>query len=213
MRLAVVEGEGLFPSGRSITLGPETHSLWGGAGAIEMRAYAPGTQRIRATAEGLTDAELVVAASGPRKLPRARRLPPPAPWVTEPPSGSGDTSLAAYRPVSVSSAEPLHEGGNATVPGSGTFWRAAGRDPGEWLTADLEFPYQISRIEVVFAEPPAHRWTVETSAEGRVFEPLHHGEPDAASLSAYLNFPARMVRRVRLSFPEKPIDVEEIRVY
>ena len=213
VQLTVLEGDGVFPSGRSIILSPETNSLWDGAGAIELRSYVPGPQRILATAEGLAAAELVVVATGPGKDPRARRLPPPAPWVTEPPSGSGDTSLAAYRPVSVSSAEPLHEGGNATVPGSGTFWRAAGRDPGEWLTADLEFPYQISRIEVVFAEPPAHRWTVETSAEGRVFEPLHLGEPDSASLSAYLNFPDRMVRRVRLSFPEKPIDVEEIRVY
>jgi beta-galactosidase len=213
VKLTVVKGEGLFPSGRSITLGPETHSLWGGAGAIEMRAYAPGKQCIRATAEGLAPAELVLAALGPRKAPRAWRLPSPAPSVAEAPSGQGEASLAAYRPVAVSSAEPAHEGGNATLTGSGTYWRAATRDPGEWLTADLEFPYEINRVEVVFAEPPAHQWTVETSVDGRAFEPLHRGEPESQALSAYLAFPARNARLVRLSFPEKPIDVEELRVY
>ncbi|MFY9714437.1 MAG: glycoside hydrolase family 2 TIM barrel-domain containing protein, partial [Microbacterium sp.] len=56
--LTVAEGEGLFPSGRSITLSPETDSLWGGAGAIEFRSYVPGTQRVRASADGLSSAEL-----------------------------------------------------------------------------------------------------------------------------------------------------------
>ncbi|WP_168801443.1 glycoside hydrolase family 2 protein [Glycomyces buryatensis] len=213
VRLTVVEGEGVFPSGRSITLSPENHSLRDGAGAMELRAYVPGTQRIRATADGLGAAELVLMAVGPRNEPRVRRLPPPAPSVTEPPTGQGEASLAAYRPVAVSSAEPLHGGGNATVTGSGAFWRAAGRDPGEWLAADLEFPYEISRVEVVFAEPPAHQWTVETSVDGRAFELLHRGEPETKARSASLQFPARTARRVRLSFPEKPIDVEEIRVY
>ncbi|MDA1385966.1 MULTISPECIES: glycoside hydrolase family 2 protein [Glycomyces] len=211
--LTVVEGEGVFPSGRSITLAPETHSLWGGAGAIELRSYVPGVQRIRATADGLVPAELVAEAVGERKAPRARRLPPPAPSVAEPPRGQGKTSLAAYRPVSVSSAEPRFEGGNATSSGSGTFWRAANRDPGEWITAHLEFPYEISRIEVVFAEAPAHPWAVETSADGQRFEPLHRGEPGADSLSVHLDFPARPASRVRIAFPQQPIDIEEIRVY
>ncbi|MFC3493675.1 glycoside hydrolase family 2 protein [Glycomyces rhizosphaerae] len=213
VQLTVLEGEGVFPSGRSITLSPETHSLWDGAGAMELRSYAPGPQRILATAEGLAAAELVVVATGPRKARRARRLPPPAPWVTEPPSGQGETSLAAYRPVSVSSAEPLHEGGSATATGSGTYWRAANREPGEWLCANLEFPYEISRIEVVFAEPPAQPWLLETSADGHLFASLHAAEPEADELGAYLEFPLRTARLVRISFPEKPIDIEEIRVY
>lgn len=213
--LTVVEGEGLFPSGPSITLEPGNHSLWGGAGAIELRSYAPGPQRIRASADGLAPAELVVSAIGPAKpgRGRARRLAPPAPYVTEPPAGRRKASLAAYRPVQVSSAEPRHEGGNATISGSGTFWRAARSDPGEWIAADLEFPYEISRVEIVFAEPPAHPWTVETNVDGRVFELLHRGDPGSEALSVHLEFPARAARRVRLSFPEKPIDVEELRVY
>lgn len=213
VRLTVVEGEGLFPSGQSIALGPETHSLWGGAGAIELRSYVPGVQRVRAFAKGLEPAELVVVATGPGKEPRERRLQRPAPYVTEAPRGKGESSLAMYRPVKVSSAAPAHEGGNATNPERGRIWRAADRDPGHWLAADLEFPYEISRVEVFFAEPPAHQWTVETSADGRAFEPLHRAEPVADGLSASLEFPSRTARRVRLSFPERPIGVEEIRVY
>jgi beta-galactosidase len=200
-------------------LEPANHSLWGGAGAIELRSYSPGAQRIRATAAGLAPAEVVVVATGPEKAPRERRLPPPAPSVAAPPygtgrpGGQGATSLAAYRPVAASSAEPPHEGGNATTPGNGAFWRAAHRDPGEWLTANLEFPYDITRIEVVFAEPPAQPWTVETSPDGRAYELLHRAEPAPESLEAVLEFPFRAARRVRLFFPEQPIDVAEIRVY
>jgi beta-galactosidase len=217
--LTVVEGEGLLPSGRSIVLEPANHSLWGGAGAIELRSYVPGVQRVRATSAGLPSVEVVVAATGPEKAPRERRLPPPAPSVAGPPSSAGRsrregaTSLAAYRPVAVSSAEPPHVGGNATTPGSGAFWRAGRRGPGEWLTANLEFPYDITRIEVVFAEAPAHPWTVETSLDGRAFEFLHRGEPAPDALEAVLEFPFRAARRVRLRFPEQPIDVAEIRVY
>jgi beta-galactosidase len=219
VELTVVEGDALFPSGRSIVLEPANHSLWGGAGAIELRSYSPGAQRIRATAVGLAPAEVVVVATGPEKAPRERRLPPPAPSVAAPPygtgrpGGQGATSLAAYRPVAASSAEPPHEGGNATTPGNGAFWRAAHRDPGEWLTANLEFPYDITRIEVVFAEPPAQPWTVETSPDGRAYELLHRAEPAPEALEAVLEFPFRAARRVRLFFPEQPIDVAEIRVY
>ena len=79
---------GPVPLGRSITLSPETDSLWGGAGAIELRSYAPGTQRIRATAEGLPrPTELV--ATGPAKPPRTRRLAPAARGSPSRPAGVG----------------------------------------------------------------------------------------------------------------------------
>ncbi|WP_205325147.1 glycoside hydrolase family 2 TIM barrel-domain containing protein [Glycomyces sp. YM15] len=213
VRLTVLEGEGIFPSGPSITLGPETDSMNDGAAAIELRSYAPGRQRIRATADGLEPAEITLVAVGPPRPPRLRKLAPPAPYVTEPPVGQGDTSLVAYRPVAVSSALPRHEGGNATLTGSGTYWRAASREPGEWLKALLEFPYEITRIEVVFAEPPTQPWTVETSKDGRNFDELHCAGADGESPAVYLDFPSRTASAVRLSFPQRPIDVEEIRVY
>lgn len=211
--LTVVDGEGLFPSGRSITLSPETDSLWGGAGAIEFRSYAPGTQRIRATAHGVLSAELVLLAKGAAKPQRSRRLAPPAPWVTEPPAGTGDVSLTAHRPVSASSALPRHEGSNATALGSGMFWRAASREPGEWISAILEFTYEVSRIVIVFAEVPKQSWRVETSADGRVFQPLHETGTGGEELSVRLEFEPRRASVVRLTFPESPVDVEEIRAY
>lgn len=211
--LTVVEGDGLLPSGRSITLSPETDSLWGGAGAIELRSYVPGAQRIRATAQGVTSAELVVVATGPAKSQRTWRLAPPAPWVTEPPAGTGDVSLTASRPVAASSARPGHEGGKVTALGSGTYWSADSREPGEWIAASLEFPYEISRVVIVFAEVPKQPWLLETSEDARAFEPLHEAGPGGEELLVRLEFEPRRASTVRLTFPEAPIDVEEIRVY
>ena len=211
--LTVVDGEGLFPSGRSITLSPETDSLWGGAGAIELRSYAPGTQRIRATSPGLLSAELDLVATGPAKPQRTWRLAPPAPWVTDPPAGTGEASLTASRPVTASSALLGYEGGAATALGSGTFWRAASSEHGEWIAASLEFPYKISRIVIVFAEVPKQPWLVETGTDGRVFVPLHEAGPGGEEMSVRLEFEPRQASTVRLTFPEAPVDVEEIRVY
>lgn len=209
--LTVVEGEGLFPSGRSITLSPETDSLWGGAGAIEFRSYAPGAQRIRATAHGVTPAELVVVATGPAKPQRTWRLAPRAPWVTGRPAGTGDASLTASRPVAASSALPGYEGANVTALGSRTFWRAASSEPGAWIAARLEFTYEISRVVIVFPEIPKQPWLVETSTDGRVFEPIHEAGPGGDELLVRLEFEPRRASTVRLTFPEAPVDVEEIR--
>jgi beta-galactosidase len=211
IHLTVVEGEGVFPSGRSITLSPETGSVWDGAGAIEFRSYVPGWQRIRATVDGLPPAELVLVATGPAQSGRGlkRRFAPPAPSVAEPPVMGTGTSLAASRPVSVSSAVPGHEGVHVTAHGA-AHWKAASAEPGEWIVVSLEFVYRISRVEVDFAESVNRPWVLETSVDGRRFEPLLRGAEERAARVA---FPARRAVAVRLSFPEKPIDVEEIRVF
>ncbi|MDA1361013.1 hypothetical protein O1R50_15385 [Glycomyces luteolus] len=212
IRLTVVEGEALFPSGQSITLSPETSSVWDGAGAIEVRSYAPGSQRIRATADGMAPAEIVLTATGRgRPLGSARRLPPRAPYLTEPPPGGGYISLAAYRPVKTSSAAPGHHGGNATESG-GSCWRAMRREPGEWIAASLEFPYLISRVEIDFAEAPSSPWLVESAEDGHEFTTLHRGEPGSVR-SVKVEFELRTATAVRVYFPEQPIDIEEIRVH
>jgi beta-galactosidase len=46
-----------------------------------------------------------------------------------------------------------------------------------------------------------------------VFEPLHDAGPGGEELSFRLEFEPRRASTVRLTFPEAPVDVEEIRVY
>ncbi|MCD0443139.1 hypothetical protein LO763_05785 [Glycomyces sp. A-F 0318] len=211
--LTVVEGDALLPSGRSFALSAATHSLWDGAGAIEVRSYTPGPQRIRATAAGLAPVELVLTAVGPAapRPDRERRLPPPAPYLTEPPRGKGWMSLAAYRPVAASSAAPGRPGGNATEPGPAA-WRAEGTGPGEWIAPSLEYPYEINRIEIDFAEPPAYPWLLESAVDGRTFAPIHQAGPGADQF-VRIEFEPRTALAVRLSFPEAPMEIEEIRVH
>ncbi|SDK94279.1 beta-galactosidase [Glycomyces sambucus] len=209
--LTVVEGGGLFPSGRAITLSPETNSVWDGAGAIEVRSYVPGPVRVRAEAEGLDPVELVLTATGEDRPRREPRLAPPAPYLTEPPPGKGWMSLAAYRPVATSSTAPGHPGGNATEPGTAT-WRAAGTGPGEWIAPSLEYPYEINRIEIDFAETPTRAWVLESAADGRTFAPIHKAGPGDES-SVRIEFEPRTALAVRVSFPEAPMEIKEIRVH
>ncbi|MFG3340938.1 glycoside hydrolase family 2 TIM barrel-domain containing protein [Glycomyces sp. NPDC048151] len=214
VQLTVVEGEGLFPSGRSITLSPETDSIADGQGAVEFRSYVPGVQRIRARSEGLRDAEITVIAEGEPKPARTRpfRHAEPAPSVMVAPEGSGMSSLVAYRPVAVSSAEPGHEGGHVTLKGDG-FWRAARRGPEEWIAANLEFEYDIKQVEIAFAEPVTQPWVLESSLDGREFSLLYKGVPEPDAVSVDVEFDRHPARYVRVSFPEQPLDVREIRVH
>jgi beta-galactosidase len=121
--------------------------------------------------------------------------------------------LTASRPVAASSALPGYEGAAVTTLGSRSFWRAASREPGEWIAASLEFTYEIGRIVIVFAEVPYQPWLVETSTDGRVFQPLHEAGPGGEEMSVRLEFEPRRASTVRLTFPDAPLDVEEIRVY
>ncbi|MFC3495862.1 glycoside hydrolase family 2 protein [Glycomyces rhizosphaerae] len=213
IELTVVEGGGVFPSGPSFTLSPETNSVWDGAGAIEMRSYIPGPQRIRAVVEGLAPAEIVLTAVGPAKPGQGteRRFAPPAPFLAVPPSVPGFMSLASYRPVKTSSTAPGYKGGNATEPG-GAIWRAERREPGEWIAPSLEFQYPINRIEIDFAEPPVHPWIVETAEDSRTFVPVHEAEP-GGERSVRIEFETRTALTVRVYFPKQPNDIEEIRVH
>ncbi|MFB9660247.1 glycoside hydrolase family 2 protein [Glycomyces mayteni] len=208
-----VEGGGVFPSGPRFTLSPEDHSVWDGAGAIEMRSYLPGPQRIRAEVEGLPPAEIVLTATGPivANADRERRWPPPAPSLFEPPSVPRFMSVAAYRPVKTSSTAPGHLGGSATEPG-GASWRAAGDAPGEWIAASLEFPYRIDRVEIDFADVPDRPWTLEAAEDGRAFAVVHRAEA-GRERSVRVDFEPRTALAVRVSFPERPIGIEEIRVH
>ena len=56
--LEVVEGDGIFPTGRSITFKPEDNSFLDGQAAIEFRSYFGGENVIKARADGLQPVRL-----------------------------------------------------------------------------------------------------------------------------------------------------------
>jgi len=66
---------------------------------------------------------------------------------------------------------------------------------------------------VTFAESAAHPWVLESSMDGRDFAVLYEGAPDADTMFAVVDVPRIVARYVRISFPDKPLDVEEIRVH
>ena len=68
VHLEVVEGDGIFPTGKQMELTPKQGSFLDGEGAIEFRSWYGGTNVIRASAEGVKEAFLTIQAVGePRK--------------------------------------------------------------------------------------------------------------------------------------------------
>lgn len=79
--------------------------------------------------------------------------------------------------------------------------------------ADLEFPYDVGRIDVVFAEKPTDPWVLETTVDSRTFHRIHVDDAEGCALSISAEFEARKVSAVRIRFPQRPASVAEIRVY
>lgn len=79
--------------------------------------------------------------------------------------------------------------------------------------ADLEFPYDVGRIDVVFAEEPTGPWVLETTIDSRTFHRIHIDDTEGGALSISAEFEPRKVSAVRVRFPERPASVAEIRVY
>ncbi|MEA5455232.1 hypothetical protein SPF06_10910 [Sinomonas sp. JGH33] len=212
----VVDGQGLFPSGPSITLSAETESMLDGEGAIEFRSYRPGVNRILVECVGLPPVEISIEAVGELQAVHAGawRYAPPAPYLTSPPTGVGRTSLTAFRPVAVSSAAPGHPGSHATTPGSGECWRSGVNDAGEWIVASMEFAYPLRQVEVVFADEPTEPWIVEADTVSNGFQVVHRAEGGSAQpLRHVFEFPGTLARAVRLRFPNRPIGVEAINAF
>ena len=85
--------------------------------------------------------------------------------------------LSYGKPVNASSSLPDHPPGNAVDEQIGTWWSAAGRNPGEWLQIDLGAPEELRAVQVNFAEEGikgtnrtpgfAQRYLLESSTDAR----------------------------------------------
>lgn len=167
VHLEVVEGDGIFPTGKQMELTPKQGSFLDGEGAIEFRSWYGGTNVIRASAEGVKEAFLTIQAVGE---PRKRELIPMErpPYLTPMPKTEYLYDTAACRPVFASSSRTGYEAKYVTVDASQT-WIPEGKAE-EWVMVDLEGARSIQSIEVYTEACAGENLQILLSKDGETFE-------------------------------------------
>lgn len=142
--LSVVSGDGIFPTGKSITFSPKDNSFLDGQCAIEFRSYYGGDNVIEASAQGLDSVKIHIRAIGE---PAGKRLVPmtPPPYLTPQPTNDEEYNIAVDKPVFASSHKKGYPPMSVTREGA-DIWLPQQEDA--WLKLDLEGDKTITRIEV-----------------------------------------------------------------
>lgn len=210
--LEVVEGGGLFPTGRSYTLSPESRSLIDGTGAIEFRSYYAGVNRIRATSSGIEATTMEIQAYGETVWDqRPRQLASGPPTRKGIPASSFPRQLAARRPAFSSSSAPDRPAQLVTDHAQTTGWKSSSQKPGAWISVDLEGTWTLNRVEITFGEATNVPYVVEYAAPDGIFHVAAEGSAQAKTVSAPLHEACGRIIRVR--FPEAPAEIVDVGVY
>ncbi|WMT43030.1 discoidin domain-containing protein [Paenibacillus sp. D2_2] len=211
--LEVTDGDGLFPTGRTIELSTEAGSFLDGMGAIELRSYYAGTIQVQARC-GELKSELTLEAVG--AVPLAGQ---PLRWQSGPPSrmkAPGEDmifNIARSRPVFCSSYAEGFLSMNVTDGTADTCWMAAADRSEEWIMVDLEGRKSADRAVIMFAESVEEsiKTEIEYSFDGKTFLKIDGVKKEENFL--YFDFPARELRYLKLTFPDSPAAIIAIDIY
>jgi beta-galactosidase len=210
--LEVIEGGGLFPTGKSYTLSPQERSLLDGTGAIEFRSYYAGVNRIRAMSEGLEATTIEIRGDGDTPWDDRPRI-----LASGPPSREGlpgqttPHQLAAKRPVFSSSSAVGRPAQLVTDHAETEGWKSATQEPGAWISVDLEGTWTLDRLEITFGDDAHVPYVLEYAAPDGLFHVAAEGTTRYRTASAPLN--GAHARIIRIRFPEAPAEVIEVSVH
>jgi beta-galactosidase len=211
VRLEVVDGPAVFPTGRRLELSPLTLSLLEGRGAIELRPLRAGTIRVRAAAHALEPVVVVIEATGGRPWDgRPLRVQPGPPSVRGLNRG-GARPLAAKRPTRASSQHPKHPAHHITDYVAQGGWLPEAEGEGSWVRVDLEGVWTITHVRIELADDGVEApMTVRVDADDAV----HTVDvPSSNRTSLDLELPSVSGRSVTVEFPTVPREVKEVRAY
>jgi hypothetical protein len=227
VELAIVDGPGEFPTGRTIEFRPDSDIvIRAGEAAIEMRSYQGGSIDVRATSPGLRPADLVVRAeggppfiAGVTPLAASRPYaPPPVPAriesVPEPP-----IDISLNRPTGASSESGGHSSRFANDGDPRTFWEPGGGDPQHpWWQVDFESHCLVKSLRLGFAEAGDYRYLVQISDDHGGWETVIDrsagGPAEAARTETLPNHVRGRILRVQFlpSTGQGPLRLVEVQV-
>lgn len=161
LTFTVEKGDGVFPTGKTITFSPEKKNMLDGLAAIEFRSWYGGENVICATADGVKSAKICIFADGEPK-PKNTVLNPmlPPPYTVGEPKPKERYDEAKRHPVFADSFEIGHEPYFVTAEEEGS-WIPKMSDSSKhlseqmhWVMVDLEGVRRINQLEVSFEDEP-----------------------------------------------------------
>lgn len=161
LTFTVKKGDGIFPTGKTITFSPEKKNMLDGLAAIEFRSWYGGENVICATADGVKSAKICIFADGEPK-PKNTVLNPmlPPPYTVGEPKPKERYDEAKRHPVFADSFEIGHEPYFVTAEEEGS-WMPKMSDSSKhlseqmhWVMVDLEGVRRINQLEVSFEDDP-----------------------------------------------------------
>lgn len=211
--LTVTEGAGYFPTGPSITFSPGSNSFLDGRCAIEFRTYYNGINKITAAADGVKTCEIIIKGKyGEEWDNRPRKWQQGPPYLTSMPKSAAGELLSEHKPVFCSSFKKGHPSGNLTNRNEKETWLPETDGGGEWVMVDLEGSRSAGGLSLHFKEMSAVPCRVLISEDREMFTELFnlHLSEDKKTIKAHLS--SCMLRYVKVIFPEKAQELEEIRL-
>lgn len=161
LTFTVEKGDGIFPTGKTITFSPEKKNMLDGLAAIEFRSWYGGENVICATADCVKSAKICIFADGEPK-PKNTVLNPmlPPPYTVGEPKPKERYDEAKRHPVFADSFEIGHEPYFVTAEEEGS-WMPKMSDSSKhlseqmhWVMVDLEGVRRINQLEVSFEDEP-----------------------------------------------------------
>ena len=161
LTFTVEKGDGIFPTGKTITFSPEKKNMLDGLAAIEFRSWYGGENVICATADGVKSAKICIFADGePKPKNTMLNLMLPPPYTVGEPKPKERYDEAKRHPVFADSFEIGHEPYFVTAEEEGS-WMPKMSDSSKhlseqthWVMVDLEGVRRINQLEVSFEDEP-----------------------------------------------------------
>lgn len=159
LTFTVEKGDGIFPTGKTITFSPEKKNMLDGLAAIEFRSWYGGENVICATADGVKSAKICIFADGgPKPKNTMLNLMLPPPYTVGEPKPKERYDEAKRHPVFADSFEIGHEPYFVTAEEEGS-WMPKMSDSSKhlseqthWVMVDLEGVRRINQLEVSFED-------------------------------------------------------------
>jgi beta-galactosidase len=212
VELEIVQGGGLFPTGKSIRFSPDNNSFLDGMGAIEMRSYFAGAIKIQAKAEGVQAAEISIEAVGATAWSgQAMRLQPAPPSVMKAPAHGSSYDIARSRPVFCSSFAEGHPAMSVTDDLADTCWKPGNAAEGQWIMVDLEGLKKAEQAAITFEEADASLYyELLYSSDGKTFFPLESRTQEETNTVVVDKLPSGGLRYLKVLFPTRPAAIYKV---
>lgn len=208
--LRVIEGPGIFPTGKEYVLDKEHKTFIEGLGAIEFRSYYAGKTVIEAVCDSALPATLELETTGNEIFEGQDEVPSKEPYVYVYKLDKKDHIVNKNRPVFVSSEEAGHERLYISDMSNDTYWCPAKDDKSPRVTQDLEQPCDVSAIRIIFREKVTTALTIELLENGNVTETIYEGHFDG--IEFLLDFINKNTSSINIKF-NAPVSIKHLMVF